>query len=201
MENAAQALKMSAWVLIFVVALTISINAFGRAKGSLDTILTYRDREYLTKYIPISGDTQRKVGFESIIPAIYRSFKENYKVVFQDYILYYYEGNPIKSIDLTVNGYADDVKEQFLERILFGISDSRFQTPEAKAYTTAHFSNIKFEGKDKSGNTITSGLYNLIKSKIYKESLGIYIPDEVEGATETPEANKKTRRVITYEEI
>ena len=29
MENAADALKMAAWVLIFVVALSIIINAFG----------------------------------------------------------------------------------------------------------------------------------------------------------------------------
>ena len=32
MENAAEALKLAAWVLIFVVALSISVNAFGQAK-------------------------------------------------------------------------------------------------------------------------------------------------------------------------
>ena len=81
MENAAKALKMAAWVLIFVAALSITMNAFSQARQGIDAILTYSDREYLTSYIPESGDTSRTVGFESIIPAIYRSFKDNYTIV------------------------------------------------------------------------------------------------------------------------
>ncbi len=192
MENAADALKMGAWVLIFVVALSICINAFGQAKECFETILNNADREYLTSYIPPSGNTQRIVGFESIIPSIYRSFKENYKVVFKGYVLYTDKGEDIDSIDLIINGYTDDVKEEFLKRILYGENDPRFSTPDAQAYTASHFSDIKF------GN----GLYNLIKGKMFKESLGVYDPNETEGgSTSTPEASKKERRVITYEEV
>ena len=46
MENAADALQMAAAVLVFVLALSISINAFGEARQTAQTILDNRDREY-----------------------------------------------------------------------------------------------------------------------------------------------------------
>ena len=81
MENAAEALKMAAWVLIFVVALSIIINAFGMARQTTDILISYNDNEYYTDYVE-QGNTERKVGYETIIPAIYRAYKENYKIIF-----------------------------------------------------------------------------------------------------------------------
>ena len=81
MENAADALKMAAWVLIFVVALSIIINAFGIARQTTDILISYNDNEYYTDYVE-QGNTERKVGYETIIPAIYRAYKENYKIIF-----------------------------------------------------------------------------------------------------------------------
>ena len=81
MENAADALKMAAWVLIFVVALSIIINAFGMARQTTDILISYNDNEYYTDYVE-QGSTERKVGYETIIPAIYRAYKENYKIIF-----------------------------------------------------------------------------------------------------------------------
>ncbi len=89
MENAADALRIGAWVLIFVMALSVCINAFGQAKTSMDAILAYNDREYYTSYINESeykdGDTlrtQRKVGYLDIVPTIYRAYKDNYRITF-----------------------------------------------------------------------------------------------------------------------
>ena len=196
MENAADALKLAAWVLIFVAALSITMNAFSQAKGSIDTILTFSDREYLTEYIPPSGDTQRRVSYESIIPAIYRTFKENYKIVFPDsYTLYTdytdsIEGEKIHVIDLSVNGIQDSLKEGFLKGILYGKNNLR---GEDKKFVEDHFKNIEFSD---------NGLYEKIKEKkIYKESLGIYYEEETEGASSVPEANRTEKRVITYEEV
>ena len=50
MENAADALKMAAWVLIFVVALSIIINAFGMARQTTDILISYNDNEYYTAF-------------------------------------------------------------------------------------------------------------------------------------------------------
>ena len=70
MENAADALKMAAAVLIFVVALSISINAFGQVRLASRTILEYNDKEYNYTYVEDNGTTKRIVGIESIIPTI-----------------------------------------------------------------------------------------------------------------------------------
>lgn len=93
MENAAEALKMAAGVLIFVLALSISINAFGEAKQSAQFILDSTDREYEYTYINQGNetDTQRYVRGEDIVPAVYKAYKENYKIIFKDT-----NGNPIE---------------------------------------------------------------------------------------------------------
>ena len=55
MENAADALKIAASVLIFVLALSISINAFSQARVASQTVLEYSDREYDYTYVATSG--------------------------------------------------------------------------------------------------------------------------------------------------
>ena len=84
MENAADALQMAAAVLIFVLALSISINAFGEARQTSQMLIEYNDREYDTTYIEQNDGTQRTVSVESIIPNIYKAAKENNKIVFEN---------------------------------------------------------------------------------------------------------------------
>lgn len=45
------------------------------------------------------------------------------------------------------------------------------------------------------------GLYEKLKGKKFKESLGIYYQEEIQGETGAPEANRTEKRVITYEEV
>ena len=93
MENAADALKMAAAFLIFIMALAISINAFSQARLTATTLLEYHDRDYDYRYIEANVDdsgnpvTERIVGIESVVPSIYKAWKENYKIVFDDGIL------------------------------------------------------------------------------------------------------------------
>lgn len=82
MENAAETLKMAAAVLIFVLALSISINSFSEVRQTSQTILNYRDREYETTYVEDNGSTERLVGAETIIPSMYKIYQENYKIIF-----------------------------------------------------------------------------------------------------------------------
>lgn len=189
MENAAKALKLAAWVLIFVAALSIIMNAFSQAKGSIDTILTVADREYLTSYLPPSGNTERIVSYESIVPAIYRAFRENYKIVFP-YELYKKDGEPYKTIDLSITGWQDGVKEEFIKRVIYG--NKRFKTKKDLKYNEDHFKNYDFDN---------NGLYEQIKGNTFKESVGIYYEEEVNGASSVPEASKTEKRVITYEKV
>ena len=192
MENAANALKMAAWVLIFVVALSIIINAFGMARQTTDILISYNDNEYYTDYVE-QGNTERKVGYETIIPAIYRAYKENYKIIFLNNDgtpMYFYENKNTKEqinyIDLEKQNVGNDTaKEEFIKYIVTGkeINNSQY----------------KFEN---SYDIKNNGLYNQIKGKQFTESLGVYYQEEIDGnQSNTPDANKTKKRVITYKSL
>lgn len=194
MENAAEALKIGAWVLIFIVALSIGINSFTQARQTMDTILEYNDREYSYTYIEENGSTQRDVGYEAIIPTIYRAYKENYKIIFpeNDYVLYYKIdslGNKeeVNYIDLEKETLgSDEMKEEFIKGILYGKEN----------VDTSKFPNIEFRNKNQA-------LFNRLKNETLREYLGVYYQEETENAEEssTPDANKTKKRVITYEKV
>lgn len=192
MENVADALKMAAWVLIFVVALSIIINAFGMARQTTDILISYNDNEYYTDYVE-QGSTERKVGYETIIPAIYRAYKENYKIIFLNNDgtpMYFYENKNTKEqinyIDLEKQNVGNDTaKEEFIKYIVTGkeINNSQY----------------KFEN---SYDIKNNGLYNQIKGKQFTESLGVYYQEEIDGnQSNTPDANKTKKRVITYKSL
>lgn len=197
MENATDALKMAAAVLIFVLALSISINAFGEARRASQVILDYRDREYDYTYIT-SGTTQRQVGLETIIPSIYKAYKENYKIIFDmkkdinDKNGLYSKKNEnvnydeINYIDLEKEVLGSDKqKEEFIKAIIYGkdsISDE-----------------YKKEFSDLGINLKDVGIYARIEGKKVTEKLGVYYQEDMQtGGSNTPDANKTKKRVITY---
>ncbi len=219
MENAAEALHMAAAVLIFVLALTISINAFSEARMTSQTLLDYNDREYEYTYVEDNGTTKRIVGLESIVPSIYKAYKENYKIVFDD------DGNTevvdasnllgddgiyrikesghdvaVYSIDLQNEVLGSDTqKEQFIMAILYG---NRY----------ADFGTVRQNFIDNLGIYLNeTGIYDKIINNgtgLY-ESLGVYYQEETpsqssdgssddENVGSVPDANKTIKRVVTY---
>ena len=195
MENAAEALKLAAAVLIFVLALSICVNAFAEARIASQTILDYRDREFESEYLDYNREnTERIVGLETIVPSIYKAYKESYKIVFDEEIELYQEKQddgtwkPINYIDLKEENLASGTEEKFIKVILYGKNSVEEQ----------YVINFEAPGRIK---FYEEGLYNKIKGKTFKEKSGIYYTDEVDGAIEGPVANKITKRVITYEGI
>lgn len=82
MENASEALKMAAAVLIFVGALSIAIVGFTKAKQSADAVMGNSGKKsyYSTENVQITSN--RVVGIETIIPTLYSYFKEGYTILF-----------------------------------------------------------------------------------------------------------------------
>ena len=194
MENAIDALYIGVAVLIFVVALSVSINAFGNARATSQAVLDMKDREY--DYTYIQGDsTERIVGCETIVPSIYKAYKEHYKIVFtfnnEEFYLYKKDDEKINYIDLEQEVLGGN-QEDFINALLYGDKCQKFLT-------------IRDEFKDKNGQNITftqTGLYYYITSNkaTFREELGVYIYEETKGNLEnSQEKNKK--RVITYTEI
>ena len=85
MENVTDALYMGFAVLVFVLAISISIGAFTQVTQVSNYIVESKDQETLYTYVDYQGgNTARIVGEETIIPALYRAYEENYIIRFFD---------------------------------------------------------------------------------------------------------------------
>lgn len=206
MENVTDALKIAAAVLIFVLALSISINAFGEVRQTSKIILDYKDREYDYSYVEENKDengnsvTKRIVGAETIVPSIYKAYKENFKIVFENICIYEKkdvnsldEKKEIYTIDLEKDVLGNDTqKEKFIKAILYGFNSG---TDEET------WENIKTEFEKMGIYLNSDGLYGKIIGKKFEENLGVYYQEEIYGTSDSPNANKTKKRVITYKEL
>ena len=88
MENAVDALKIAFAVFVFTMALSIGMYMFNQAKATADVVLASSDAETYATYtnaiegIETTTEGDRVVGLETIIPTLYKYYKENYTVVF-----------------------------------------------------------------------------------------------------------------------
>lgn len=210
-ENIADALKMAGSVLLFVMGLSIAILAFSQARESMDIVLSYSDRESLSiegnprfYYLSKDNDTSRYVGKETIIPAIYRAYKENYKIVFKfpdDYYLFKQEvknakglnkEKKISTLDLANQSLSSNLaSRQFLNGIIYG--DFEYENEKSK---NDYINKFKITPND-----ISLYQYLTEKESTYKikEYLGTYYIEDVNGTSEVNAVNKTEKRVITYE--
>lgn len=196
MENVTEALQMAFGVLVFVVALSISINAFGEARQTSQTILDAKDREYDYSWVENNNSTERIVSAETIIPSIYKAYKENYKIVFKE--------NETKGMKLYTKAVASNSEGEKsicsidLEKDVVGNDEQKEKFIRAWVYRSKYkddVNDLKISGIFIDPN---ENFYNQIKDWLYKESLGVYYQEELEGETNTPDVNRTKKRVITY---
>lgn len=87
MENAAEAIKLAGFTLLFVTALAIAMTTVMQAKNTSETIISYSDK---TKYYSMVEQTDateggnRIVTIYDIIPTLYRYKQEEYIVLFEN---------------------------------------------------------------------------------------------------------------------
>lgn len=220
MENAAEALKISGWVLIFVVALSICINSFSHARETMDTILEYSDRETLATWLEGERDgtgnlvTKRIVDYENMLPAIYRAYKENYIIRFENMgTTYLYDYLPelgatvekINYIDIekasvsdvkipeylngTLNEDNATLRDYFIRRILFGDKGKYAAFGNHKEVyrdsTKSYDRDAWCESQLPKITFTTDGIYKFLKNNKFEESLGIYYQEELTDWDET----------------
>lgn len=89
MENATDAIKMAFGMLVFVVALSIAVFSFTRVRETSASITQRADEAAYYDRITLAesdsstwASSSRIVGVETVIPTLYRYYKENYTVVF-----------------------------------------------------------------------------------------------------------------------
>lgn len=106
MENAAEALKMAGAVLIFIIAMSVAFMMITLTRSTADTIFATTDKqEYVDNITAMvqTGDENRVVGLDTIIPTIYRYAQENYGVTIID------NGNIVALYDLQVENTVSSI--------------------------------------------------------------------------------------------
>lgn len=112
MEDAVDALKIAFAVFVFVLALSIVFSAFSLAREATDAVIMHTDKDFYkhwTSESEFTGDEGREVGVETVIPTLYRYFKEKF------------------SVDIIRNG---DIEEKFDEEIERGIDNNAWYTSD-----------------------------------------------------------------------
>ena len=193
MENITEALKIAFGVMMFVLALTLSISCFSQARVAIDNVITIKDRESEYTYVKTSSNTKNRiVSVETIIPTIYKAYKENFSIEFYKsdgvtplYLYTYVDTNHIKT-----NVNYIDLKREIL--------------PDATE-AIKHFDTLLGSETNKPLNfrdnfIYTDGLYEFFKNNKFEERLGEYYQeDALEGTvTNTLEINKTKKRIISY---
>lgn len=197
MENAVEALKIAFAVMMFVVALSLSISSFNAADSAVNAIIHFNDREIEYSYVE-PGDSNRTVGVESIIPTMYRAYEENFDVYFYkkdgtELILYY-------AIDNNGNRKKDEIGNDIGINYING-SEVFADAQEKAEHLNRILGNpnsVIDQYKRQLNIEYTEGLFDFLSGKKFKEQLGEYYVNENEN---TPEANKVKKRVITYTSI
>lgn len=107
MENAVDALKIAFAVFVFIIALVLAFSVIGQLRATSDVIFALNDKtneyDYVSSNDTNASNKDRIVGFETIIPTIYRYAKEQYAVTILDT-----SGTPIVRYDLYTEGFINE---------------------------------------------------------------------------------------------
>lgn len=234
MENAVDALKIAFAVFIFIIAISTVMYMFTQAKTTSDLVLERSDVTEFMDYTEIddiedSGtmvDGDRIVGLETIIPTLYKYYKENYTVIFRNS-----DGTPLDlyksqtNEDLWSKNYTNryytnesdlkkvcsfDVDEEtsrrepwtgsnkfYKQNIDMFLSGGEFKAPSGNGM------NYNYSDMDVNGWRRTHGFIKEYKDKKFRESLGEYTYNNI--SEEDGQDNSgltitkpKKKRVIIY---
>lgn len=204
MENAVEALKIAFGYVMFVAALGISISSFSQATNAVDVITTMRDRETYYTYISPQKDsngkviTNRIVGVESIVPTLYKAYKENFRVEFRkqnnDPLDIY---NSIDANNNTTPVYYIDLEKEVLPNAQEAINHLTEILGKREKATKYNKEFISINGANRE-----DGLYSYLSKHTFQEVLGEYYQEDAGGTMEYDDTfgdiNKTKKRVITY---
>lgn len=119
MENAADALKIAGYVLLFTMALTVAILTLSQGKAASEAIVYTKDK---TNYYSFAEDDainnqttalgNRIVKLDSMIPILYNYSSEKYVVIIQD------GSNEVEKLDLTTSSNtANEIRKDVTELV------------------------------------------------------------------------------------
>lgn len=224
MENATDALKMGFAVIVFVMALTIAVIMFSQLNQVSKMVVSSSD---ITKYyeykIAKDEEQTRIVGLETIIPTLYKYYKENYTVLFLDE-----KGSPLNLYESQTNrtlwsqkgaiGKYHTTKENEYETndlksvCAFDVDDETIRhepwtgslsdyKENIDAFLNGGFFKYRSDGTDENGKTgydYKPGFIEKYSKRKFKETLGEYKYNLKNNENNNLLKNRK-KRVIIYQ--
>ena len=218
MENAVEALKIAGAVLVFVLALSLSISSLSQANSSVSTIATIYDKEAQYQYVKPTTNLNRTVGADTVVSTMYRAYSENIKIVFQKsdkspLPIYYKtnqygnrvnaEGNKVSNsspdavtvdcIDLSEEGFGAQSQSatNHLSMILAG--RERWKRQNADNQEMLEMLEDTKYGNQFMLDSYPDGLYQFLVKNKFTESLGEYYQGN--------DSTKIKKRIIIYQLI
>ena len=218
MENAVKALEYAFAILIFVIALSSTMRLISEVKTTSDIVFSqidtkkfYEDAKMPEDELTSDGNIKyngRLVNVETIVPTLYRDYKENYVIEFYDKngvnIIRFdlseenrtrqiWTGNPNvdvkKRLDLFLNGSATGkgiINSQ--------VHDLNKDVAFVKKKIGVGAENYAIDSGDKN-NIVKNGFYNYCKGKKFSEEYA-YVPKTSEQTID----EDITKIVIRYKE-
>lgn len=191
MENAVEALKMAGFMLLFIIALSITMVTLTQAKTTADSLVQNQDRQESYQYIELAdGETKsfsRTVTLSDIIPTLYRYAQEDYAVQFYQSngskLNIYESGQKQNGVNIWKNDLDLDT-EHWVENGVTRYEEWRGNTTKIKQHV----------------DDVVEYLLKNYKNSKFEEKLGT--TEEYEESQDTnelvPDINKQYKRVITY---
>ena len=100
MDNAVEAMKMAFPMIVFIIALSATMYLLNTAASTSQLLLYYTDESNYLDNIDVIGDVRkRRVNVESMIPTLYRYYKENFAVQ-----IYNLSGEMVQIFDVNIEG-------------------------------------------------------------------------------------------------
>lgn len=202
MENATEALKMAFGVMMFVLALSLAISSFSSATQAVDTIVTLKDRETQYTYVTPASNSNRIVGIETVVPTLYKAYKENFRVQFFDR-----DGTKPLALYYQTDSFGNKTKDENGRNITINYIDLESEIVATPREAIQHLDvllnprpTITSRYYQQFMADKTQGLYDYLSGKKFEEVLGEYYQEDALG-TPSPDVldiNKTKKRVITY---
>ncbi len=192
MENAVEALKMAGFMLLFIIALSITMITLTQAKTTADALVQNQDRQESYQYIELTeGETRsfsRTVTLSDIILTLYRYAQEDYAVQF-------YNSN-----GTALNVYQSGQKNASGTNIWkndLDLDTEHWEENGVTRYEEWRGNNAKIK---QHVDDVVEYLLDNYKDRQFDEKLGTI--EDYEESQDTnelvPDINKQYKRVITY---
>lgn len=221
MENAVEALKMAGAAMLFVLAFSIAMFMFNKARTTTDAVLdNLKIGDFFTRVNPLENNETRKVGIETIIPTLYRYHQQDANITIKildnndtelqvfDTTIESIAQNDFKASNASDQPYYNELKKKYgdssKKAYLFG---APWNNQEKNPYYIERINSYIYGTKSVHMKTLDYSNNNLMnyKDKTFSEK---YLEYRTSGHVEIDEYGEEivtvpasTKTIITYKII